>query len=347
MESTAIAVIEPEMMPVQLPEDQRPAHVFVMAHAEGSGRTIRGALDIMARLMTGAEWVEQDGETVLVGGICDHQTFPWWMLRQQHTKRLRQLLAEHFAPDVATSYLSHLKGTLEQAWDSGLIPTEDYHRAIKIASVKGERLPKGRSVTPAELRALFEVCQQDETNVGRRDAAVFTLLYGAGLRRSETVKLDLDDYDSEAGTVKVRAGKGNQDRLVPLIGDCDVYLDAWLEVRGSQPGPLLHPLRKGGAIVEKRMSAQVVFDMLTRRAKEAGLKNVSPHDFRRTWIGDLLEAGADISTVQKMAGHASSDTTARYDRRGETAKRRAAQLIRVPTPARKKASHASKEGVGA
>ncbi len=342
MESTVIEVIEAELMPVQMPADQSPANVFVMIHAEGSGRTIRGALDIMAALMTGAQWIEHDGKTKLEGGVCDHLTFPWWMLRQQHTKRLRQLLAEHFAPEVANSYLSHLKGVLGQSWDFGLIPTEDYHRAIRFPRVKGERLPKGRALSPAELRALFYVCVQDDSTAGRRDAAVLALLYGAGLRRSEIVALDLDDYDRENCTLKVRAGKGNKDRTVPAAGSVDVYLDGWLEVRGMEVGPLLHPLRKGGAIVEKRMSDQVVFDMLTRRVKEAGLKNVSPHDFRRTWIGDLLEAGADISTVQKMAGHASSDTTARYDRRGETAKRRAAQLIRVPTPARKHNASTSK-----
>ena len=70
--------------------------------------------------------------------------------------------------------------------------------------------------------------------------------------------------------------------------------------------------------------------MVKRRHREARIKEVSPHDFRKTFVGDLLDAIGDLSTVQKLAGHFDPATTARYDRRGERAMREAASHLHVP-----------------
>jgi len=69
---------------------------------------------------------------------------------------------------------------------------------------------------------------------------------------------------------------------------------------------------------------------VAKRAAEAGVKNFTPDDLRRTLINDLLDAGADIATVSKMAGRANVNTTPRYIRRPEEAKRKAASLLLVP-----------------
>jgi site-specific recombinase XerD len=78
------------------------------------------------------------------------------------------------------------------------------------------------------------------------------------------------------------------------------------------------------------MTAQAIYLALQKRAAEAGVATFSPHDLRRTFVSDLLDAGADLATVQKLAGHADPSTTARYDRRGEAAKAKAAGLLVFP-----------------
>jgi site-specific recombinase XerD len=91
---------------------------------------------------------------------------------------------------------------------------------------------------------------------------------------------------------------------------------------------------RGRPLVNRRMTDQAVLLLLRRRATQAKVATFTPHDLRRSFISDLLDAGADMVTVQKLAGHANVQTTARYDRRGEEAKRRAVELLRVPFVAR-------------
>src|SRR5262249_46465524 len=146
----------------------------------------------------------------------------------------------------------------------------------------------------------------------------------------EAVALDLNDYDREAGSLKIRSGKGNKDRMAYLITGADKLIEDWLSVRGAEPGSLFVRIDKGNKITTARLTDQAVMVIMRRRALSAGVDAFSPHDLRRTFISDLLDGGADISTVQQLAGHANVQTTARYDRRGEAVKKRAAGLLKVP-----------------
>jgi site-specific recombinase XerC len=107
-------------------------------------------------------------------------------------------------------------------------------------------------------------------------------------------------------------------------------LEAWLAVRGPAPGALFFWAFKGGRLSMERITDEAVAIVLTTRVAEAGVSACTPHDMRRTYISELLDAGADITTMQKLVGHEQVTTTASYDRRGEAAKRKAVELIHVP-----------------
>ncbi len=240
------------------------------------------------------------------------------------------MLLERYQPATANKHLAALRGVLREAWQLGQIGAEDYHRGVNLSAVKATTLPRGRALTRRELRSLFGVCQQDGRPSGARDAALLAVLYGAGLRRSEVVTLDLADYELETGTLTVRAGKGRKDRIAYATNGSRAALTAWLTVRGMDHGALFWPVDQAGRMTARRMTSQSILEILERRARQARVARFSPHDLRRTFISDLLDAGADITTVAALAGHASVTTTSRYDRRGEQTKCRTAELLVVP-----------------
>ncbi len=303
---------------VDAPLDHRPAAVYLARLAVGARRSQLGALRTMAHLLGGTD--------------ADAFTLPWHQLGYQHTQALRTHLAERYAPATTNRMLAALRGVLTECWRLGLMDAEARARASDVATVRGTTIPRGRALKGGELRALFAVCQGG--GAGERDAALLATLYAGGLRRSEAVALDVGDYDpaysDDAGALTVRHGKGHKERVVYLHNGGRTAMGDWLAIRGQEPGPLFLRVRKGGVLVHARLTDQAVLDILQRRCAQAGVTACSPHDLRRTMISDLLDAGADISTVQKLAGHSNVTTTQRYDRRGEATKAKAAGLLHVP-----------------
>ncbi len=295
---------------------EHPVAVYLARLAPGSRRTMRGALLTIAALLT--------------DGAADCFALPWHLVRYQHAQAIRAALGERYAPATANKHLAALRGVLKEAWRLGLMDAEEYQRAADIGDIRAATLPRGRALTPGELRALFGACA-DGALAGVRDAALLAVLYGCGLQRAEAVGLDLGDYYPETRALTVRHGKGEKARIVYMPASGAALLAAWLRARPGDPGPLFLPINKGGRMAPRRMAPQSIYDLLARRTATAAVARVSPHDLRRTFVSDLLDAGVDLGTVQKVAGHASIATTTRYDRRGEHAKRQAADVLHIPS----------------
>jgi integrase len=295
-----------------------PAAAYLAGLKDTGRYTQASKLDHIARLLGCSGW----------------QSTPWEQLHPEHVIALRTKLNERYKRATVNTHMAAIRGTMRAAWRLGLVDSERYQRIRDIETGKAEEtLPAGRYMSPGEMAGLMRVCGDDHTAAGMRDATIIALMYGGGLRRAEVIALDLlhlIDDTGEVITVKV-IGKRGKERLVYLDNGAAHAMRDWLTIRGDAPGPLFWPGRRGGHITKmQRMTGRAIDALLKKRCVDAGIEPLSPHDLRRTFVSDLLEANIDISTVAKMAGHSNIQTTMRYDRRPEAAKKRAARSLHVP-----------------
>jgi integrase/recombinase XerD len=221
-----------------------------------------------------------------------------------------------------------LRGFYRFAFGEGLIgvdvaahidlPRETRHLPETLSVEEVERLLHsvgGDEAATSEAAATGATRAADLRHI--RDRALLELLYAAGLRISEALRLDEEDLSFDGGFVRV-IGKGDRERLVP-VGDvalawlrryADAVRPAWLAIAHPSPdrgGPVF--LTERG----RRLARQQAWLIVKRAAVAAGLdERVSPHTFRHSFATHLLEGGADLRIVQELLGHATISTTQLY-----------------------------------
>ena len=262
----------------------------------------------------------------------DADSYPWHRASPDTLASVRASLADRYAPATANATMASVRAILKRAWIAGDLTRDRYERGLAaLQAVKGDSRP-GRALTPASIGKLFNACASDPNKAaGARDAVLLSLTYACGLRRAEAASATLADLDPEAGTLTVE-GKGKRHRTAhPYNNGAGDALRAWLAIRGDTPGPILCRVNKGGRVSPAHgLSGVAIGKRLAKRAKEAGVGHVAPHDMRRSFATALLGAGNDLSIVAGLMGHASVSTTVRYDRRGEAAQRAAVATLAVP-----------------
>ncbi len=173
-----------------------------------------------------------------------------------------------------------------------------------------KRLPK--FLYPPEIQMLMEA-PDIKTTLGSRDRAIMETLYAAGLRVSELVGMDMKDIDFEEELLKVM-GKGSKERIVPLGREAKKALLHYMNYRAR----LLSRNKKSCEAIflnryAERLSARSVRNIINKYMQEAALtQQISPHTMRHTFATHLLNAGADLRSVQELLGHVKLSTTQIY-----------------------------------
>jgi len=189
---------------------------------------------------------------------------------------------------------------------------KNYFEHNPLALVATPKIPKRlpRHLEEAEMTRVLE--QPEESSaVGLRDRALLELLYGAGIRVSELVQLDLGQVDLNYGYVRV-FGKGGRERIVPIGKMACQAISQYLSEARNQwlqgPNPALFVNQKGG-----RLSDRTVRTLVNKYCRLAHTKEtVSPHGFRHSFASHLLDHGADLRAVQELLGHKKISSTQIY-----------------------------------
>ncbi|MBP5244281.1 MAG: tyrosine recombinase XerC [Succinivibrio sp.] len=175
---------------------------------------------------------------------------------------------------------------------------------VKAPKIK-RHLPKILSMT--EIDAILSVTP--DTIYETRDLAIIELLFSSGLRVSELVGLDLDDYDEFVREVMV-LGKGNKQRVVPVNDSAIERIDGYLQIRDSfNPQENALFLNRFG----RRLTTRAVQQNLLKLCDKACVTtHLNPHKLRHSFATVLLQGGADLRSVQEMLGHSSLAATQIY-----------------------------------
>jgi len=260
---------------------QSPAAVYLARLAPATRNCNRYRLDTLADLLAPG---------------TDGATFPWHRLRYQDCIGVRVILEARYHYQTGNNYLYVLRGVLRECWKLGLMSTDDYQRAVTVEPIKGYSLPAGRYVEPKEWGAFFRVLKEDATPIGVRDLAMFGTLRATGIRKSELMGIDIEDYHPQDVTFMV-LGKGNKERRVAAHEWLREPLQTWLRLRGGLPSALFCAVYKNGHVdrEHKPLSSSALHLVLQQRVRQAGIPRFSLHDFRWNMATDLFDAEVHIS----------------------------------------------------
>jgi len=219
---------------------------------------------------------------------------------------------KNLAPSTINVRLAAVRRLAHEAADTGLLSPE---LAAGIGRVKGAKrlgVRIGNWLTIDQARALL--AESLNGLRGKRDRAALALLIGCGLRRAELVGLGMEDFQirEEHWVIADLIGKGKHIRTVPVPVWAKRAVDEWTDAAKIDQGAIFRRVRRQEKVRGEGLPPKAIWHIVKAAAKRADIKNLAPHDLRRTCARLCHLAGGELEQIQFLLGHASVQTTEHY-----------------------------------
>jgi integrase len=241
--------------------------------------------------------------------------------REQFHSPLSQILVQSHKADLidrrysASSInqrLAAIRRLARKAADEGLLSPEHAAGILRMKGVKKTAVTSGKWLTTQQAEALMNA-PDPRNKKGKRDRALLALLVGCGLRRSEVVRLNVDDLLKQGGRWHLVGvtGMHGKSRTVPLPRWARVALDRWISAAQIRAGAIFRALDSKGEPTNRNLSAPMILSIVSGYGKQIGME-IKPRDLRRTCARLCRGSGADLEQIQLFLGHSSIQITEQF-----------------------------------
>jgi len=196
---------------------------------------------------------------------------------------------------------------------AGFLDRETAEDAARVENVRTFGVRAGNWLTPEQAGALL-LAPDESTLKGKRDRTLLAFLVGCGLRREEVIRLNVEDVQlrDDRWVIPNLVGKKKRVRLVPIPSWVKERLDEWTTSGEISENRIFRAVRKNGTVSRASMSGVAVWKIVRHYARTAGIRELTPHDLRRTCAKLCRRAGGKLEQIQFLLGHSSIQTTERY-----------------------------------
>lgn len=250
----------------------------------------------------------------------DIELFIQYLDSINHSKSLKDIYQENIEDFLSHLYELGLSASSQARILSGIKKFYAYLIQEKIVEENPTQLISSPSIGRhiPDVLTYEEICSMIENidlsqQFGHRNKAILEVMYGCGLRVSETISLKISHIYIQDEFIRI-IGKGDKERLIPISQSIIKTLNLYIE--GERKTQKINPKYTDTLFINRRgsgLSRQMIFLIIKDLAEKAGIKkNIGPHTIRHSFATHLLEGGADLRAVQQMLGHSSISTTEIY-----------------------------------